>query len=96
MLKSSNSENVTVISTVIKPLATESLTSKIKITQNPTSWIPMAQSQRSKHLAVRMLLKKSVDKKSDGKKYYIKDMQEEKGGHRKKNTKKSHCWNYDG
>ena len=93
MQKSSNSKNFTFISTVIKRLAAESLRLKIKMAQNPTSWIQMVKSQTSKklslkNLVVEILLKKSVGKKCVDKYTTQKHMQQKVKGQKKKSRKK--------
>ena len=77
--KSSNGKNVTLISTVIKRLAAKSLRLEIKITKRlkPGNSIPKNQTLESsslKILAKETLFQSFVDKKSEGKKYYIKNI----------------------
>ena len=76
------------ISTIIKRPAAESLRLKIKMAKRPKSGNPIEKNQTSESPSLRILAKETffqifVGKKSDGKKYFIKNIHQKVRGQKK-------------
>ena len=95
MQKNSNCKYFTLISTVIKRLAAESLALKIKMPQLQRHGFRQKKFKCRKivvkNLKMKILLEKSFGKMSDAKSLHKKNMQQNIRGQKKNYSKKSDC-----